>query len=93
MLTNTNAIKDGRYWLIPYHTILIINIAVSLNTYYLWESFLLDMYKPSKHYVDYLQYLMFKSIWRHQQILFVRNDKLGFPSLNILLLATFLKVK
>ena len=23
-------------------------------------SFLLDMYKPSKHYMDYLQYLIFK---------------------------------
>ena len=24
------------------------------------ENFLLDMYKPSKHYMDFLQYLMFR---------------------------------
>ena len=70
----------------------MINIAVSLNTYQVWESFLLDMCKPSEHYMDYLQYLIFKKAKQFEGISkFFLSEMtiLGFSSLNALLLATF----
>jgi len=40
-------------------TNIAVSPRVSLNTYKVWESFLLDMFKSSKHYMDYLQYIIF----------------------------------
>jgi len=53
------------------------------------------MYKPSKHYMDYLQYLIFKKAKQFEGIskfFLSEMTTLGFSSLNALRLATFFKV-
>ena len=57
------------------------------------ESFLLDMYKPSKHYMDYLRYLMFKKTKQSEDISKFFLSEMRISSLNALLLAIFFKVK